>query len=448
MGCIARASYRSSVHGASLLSDSLASPLASPAPDDPSGQPGAAWRGGGGLSTVQTALLGDASVRPVSFGVRVLGPVSQWRFVAAVDGLLTAFPLLRSTFSQGPAGWTRNVHEQLPTPIAFVEGDAPTLRGRFAALAAEPLDVAEGPPVRVVVGRVGPEEHVLLLRLHPVACDAASVGAVAERLGSALGGAPAPAPWRDHAVFVEAERAWLESPRAEAALAQAREELAGRSLGLPLPAESPVRSRLVASRRWSAASLTRAGSCSAPLACLLGGWWLTVADWLRRDDFALGTTVALRPAPLRDVFGPAVQCVPLAPAIARGAPLDRAIATAGAHLRRVRERAWLPLAALGGGRTALGLNANLDFCDLDRLHGAAPLSRYRKGEGFRLDGASLTEWAIPDGRPAPPHDLDLLVVKAGDHLAATLRYRGDVLDPSGARVLLDGLAGRLGLEVG
>jgi hypothetical protein len=401
------------------------------------------------VSAVQAAVLSDQVTLPgahqVSFAMHVRGPLPGDRPVRAVGRLLQLHPLLRSTFAPAPDGWVRRVHDALPIDVPTLDLSPEEAPAVLARRASAPIDVSAGPPIRVELARLSDEEHILAITMHHVAYDAASIGPLVEQLSCALADIPAPPPWADHLAFVEAERAWLASPAREVALAQARAELRGR-LCLPLPVTGGATVQRAVGRRWSGASLAAAARASSPLAALLAGWWTVLGRWLGRDDLALGTTVALRPPALREVIGPAFQYVPLAPDIPLGADLTSATRAAHTHLRGAFRRAWLPLAELGATRVALGLNANLNFYDVDRLSGADVVARYRRGESIRYGALTLRELPLPEVPLVRPYDLNLAAFKVNDRVAVSLRYRPDLLDAPTATALLDELGGLLGME--
>jgi hypothetical protein len=119
-----------------------------------------------------------------------------------------------------------------------------------------PFDLATGPPLRAALWRIGAEEHVLLLTLHHLVCDAATLrivcGELAELYAAERGGRPAalPAPALQHADHAAWERARAESAEARAAVDHFAERLRAPLPALDLPADRPRPARWTPRGAW------------------------------------------------------------------------------------------------------------------------------------------------------------------------------------------------------
>lgn len=107
------------------------------------------------------------------------------------------------------------------------------------------FDLARGPLLRATLLRLGEKEHVLLLTMHHMVCDAASLDVLFRELRDfyeeRIGGKPAlmPALPVQYADFAAWQRSWLHGPALETQLAYWKKQLAGRLPVLELPADRP-----------------------------------------------------------------------------------------------------------------------------------------------------------------------------------------------------------------
>ncbi|GGU27517.1 condensation domain-containing protein [Lentzea flava] len=81
-----------------------------------------------------------------------------------------------------PDAQVQVVAEEWAVPLTIVEGDLDRIR---AETLAEPFDLWSAPPLRVVLVRIAPDEHVLLMVVHHIACDGWSLGVLGRELSIA-----------------------------------------------------------------------------------------------------------------------------------------------------------------------------------------------------------------------------------------------------------------------
>ncbi|WP_246805534.1 condensation domain-containing protein, partial [Mesorhizobium mediterraneum] len=167
-------------------------------------------------------------------GLHVLGDLDEAAMERSLRALMERHETLRTRFGEGEDG-----PRQIIEPSARV-----TLRRRsigsfdeVADVAAEegrvPFDLGTEQPVRALLLRLAPQEHVVILILHHIACDAWSLGvllrdwcefynAACERRAPAL--APLPVQYADYAVW---QREWVQKAALPTQVGYWRERLAG-----------------------------------------------------------------------------------------------------------------------------------------------------------------------------------------------------------------------------
>jgi amino acid adenylation domain-containing protein len=108
-----------------------------------------------------------------------------------------------------------------------------------------PFDLTSSPPVRATLARTGQEEHVLLVTVHHIACDGASIGLLARRAAEVYaalheGRDVTPAPLRvQYGDYAAWQRARLSGGALAADLGYWGSALAGAPAALELPADHP-----------------------------------------------------------------------------------------------------------------------------------------------------------------------------------------------------------------
>ena len=125
--------------------------------------------------------------------VRFEGPLDLWALTAALDDVVQRHESLRTRFPEVD-GVPRQVIAS-PTdahvPIEIADASAEDLRPTLALAATQPFDLTCELPIRAHVFELQNHDHVFLLVLHHIVCDAGSVGPL----------------WRDLAAAYAARRA-------------------------------------------------------------------------------------------------------------------------------------------------------------------------------------------------------------------------------------------------
>jgi len=185
-------------------------------------------------------------------GLRLDGPLDAGALAAALGEVVRRHVVLRAVFEQEDAGPVQVIapHRGLALPIVDLSRLPPAVMaaecgGLAAAQAGQPFDLARGPLHRFRLLRLGAGHHALLITLHHIVADAASMeiffGELVALYGSFAAGRPSPLAelsiqYPDYAAW---QREWLAGERLERQLAYWRQRLAAAPEALPLPADRP-----------------------------------------------------------------------------------------------------------------------------------------------------------------------------------------------------------------
>jgi acyl transferase domain-containing protein len=190
--------------------------------DDPGFALAPASHGQGSLWFMQQV---DPDAVPYNFMVaaRIRTAVDERALDGAVRAVIERHPALRTLFVEA-GGSPRQVILDEPVyeflVVDSTELDDEQAREELAAYGHLPLDLDNGPLVRVVLMTRGPADHYLLVLVHHIASDAASADVMIRELQQFYQGSdPADGePAAPYTEFVEWERRWLAGPAADAAL--------------------------------------------------------------------------------------------------------------------------------------------------------------------------------------------------------------------------------------
>lgn len=213
------------------------------APDTPPAHPGA-HGDQAPLSHAQQRMwlmdhLGQGgALYNVPVATRVRGPLDRAALATAITGLTERHAVLRTRYPRRGDQPYQQIDPVTPVPLPVLDAAGPE---QLAAEAARPFDLADGPVLRALLLRHGPEDHTLLLTIHHIAVDGGALRFVASDLAelyrSARDGVPdrLPAPAPSYADYARQERA------RDAELTAAADALAaGLSGARPLPLLRPV----------------------------------------------------------------------------------------------------------------------------------------------------------------------------------------------------------------
>jgi amino acid adenylation domain-containing protein len=260
--------------------------------------------------------------------VALAGDLDRAALKAALREIRSRHEILRTVFSAGPDGPVQVVlpaaaSDGLPAadpfdlPLVDLAALPPALREAAADLLAtaegrRPFDLGRGPLVRCLLLRLGAAEHRLLLTLHHIVFDGASLPILVRELaalyGAALSRRPSPLPalalqYADYAVW---QRRWLAGDVLAERLREARRRLAGlpaldlaldMALDLPGPRRTPrggtVAALLPVDLTAAARRLAR-GADATLYMLLLAAFEALLQRYTGQPRFPVGTPVANR----------------------------------------------------------------------------------------------------------------------------------------------------------
>ncbi len=253
----------------------------------------------------------------ISATVRLFGPLDHAVLQRAFEQVAARHAVLRTTFHHSAQGLAQRVHAAHPLPLPLLDLSAAPpaqreheLRARAEAEVRSPFDLAAGPLLRLLLVRLAPEEHVLVLVMHHIIADGRSMDVLFAELaacyGPMLGGQqPAlpvlPVQYADYAAW---QRRWLRGEALEAHLRYWTEQLAGAPPLLQLPTDRPRPD----SQRFQGAhtalalapelvqaihDLARRANAT-PFMVMLAGVGIALARWSGQPDLVIGTVSANR----------------------------------------------------------------------------------------------------------------------------------------------------------
>ena len=245
-------------------------------------------------------------------GSRATGPLSAPVLSAAIQEIVRRHESLRTVFAATELEPVQVVLPWLELPVPLVDLSALPGASREAeaarvsrATAAEPLDLARGPLLRIRLVRLSAQEHLIVFAMHHIIADGWSLGIffreMAALYASLSEGRPAPLPalpvqYGDYAAW---QRAWMQGEVMERHLSYWKRQLAGAPPLLRLPTDRPrppVQTyqgarqpfELPAAETAGLRALARDQGASLFVA-LLAAFQALLLRWSGQDDLAVGT---------------------------------------------------------------------------------------------------------------------------------------------------------------
>ncbi|MFF8602471.1 amino acid adenylation domain-containing protein [Streptomyces sp. NPDC015232] len=384
--------------------------------------------------------------------LRLTGPLDRAALGRAVDALVHRHESLRTVFVSRDGSPSQVVRPAGPVPLPCTD-----LTGRPAAeldalLAAEvqrPFALDEGPLLRLLLARLGPEEHVLLLSIHHIVTDAWSMSVITRELGAlyaaarshpdtaaadlpeAAGLAELPlqyadfAAWQNRAETTGAYRASLDHWAARLAGAQP----------LELPTDRPrptVRGTAGAVHDFTVPAevldgLHRLGRAHGAtlFMTLTAGVQLLLSRWTGQDDITVGTVTSGRErAELENIVGFFVNTVALRTRVDESATVAGLLAAVRETVLDAFEHADVPF-----DRVVEAVAPERDPSRPTLVQAVVSLQN-APGEAPRLDGLTLTEHPLV--REHALFDLSLDFGEADGLLLGALEYNTELFDPGTA----------------
>jgi amino acid adenylation domain-containing protein len=366
----------------------------------------------------------------VAAEVRIAGPLKSFALAASLHDLSRCHEALRTRF---PEAHGRPVQVVEPAavpelPVVCLEALPRALRATEADRLARsavlrPFDLAAAPPVRAALVRLDASGHRLLLTLHHVAADEASLALLARDLGASYGAlaggecSPLVPPRLQIADVAVWQRERLQGEALEARLAWWEERLAGLP-PLDLPGGRPkpggrggtVSAPLPEATMAALAGLARREGATVFMA-LLAGFQAFLSRLTGSLDLAVGSPFATRGYPdLEGVVGPLLNTLMLRADLA-GDPTFREL------LGRVRD-----------GTIAAHEQADLPFELLpERLRQIRVLFvLHRPPVPFRAGTVEMEPRPVPTG--AAKFDLTLYALEREGRFELELEHAADLWD--------------------
>nr|WBO75683.1 amino acid adenylation domain-containing protein [Streptomyces sp. SBE_14.2] len=270
------------------------------------------------LSPLQTRLWIADRLNPgtaeyvIPIALRIGGPLDRAALAAALTAIVARHEPLRSRIVEAEGEPVQVVDPARPVALAVTDI---TDAGRFVAeQAGQGIALASGPLLRVALGRLAPDDHVLTLCVHHIVADDWSVSLLASELAHQYAEAAGlagprrdvlpelPVAFRDVAAWQHARSGHL-----DAMAAYWRERLAGMPTVVELPADHhrPIRRDIRGDRREftvpaelaeRVAAFGRAHHATGFMV-LLAAFTVLVQRWTGMRDFGIGTPVAGRDHP-------------------------------------------------------------------------------------------------------------------------------------------------------
>ncbi|WP_197523362.1 non-ribosomal peptide synthetase [Actinokineospora pegani] len=399
------------------------------------------------LSPLQQGLLfhsefaggagGDGAPDPylVQFALELDGALDPARLRASAQALVDRHTTLRACFRRRKSG---ELVAPVPVSVALPWREVDTDPGGWDALLAEDrltgFDAATPPLLRMLLARVAPDRHRLLITFHHALLDGWSLPLVARELFTLYGAdasphaLPAVRPYKDYLN-------WLRGKDTEAAKQAWAESLSGVAEPTLLapgadPAGSAEQQRVELPDGLAAAIADTARTVGVTVNTVVQtAWALLLARSLGRDDVVFGSTVSGRPPELAGVdsmVGLFINTIPVRVALRPAEPV-------GALLRRVQSE-----------QARVMDHQHLGLADIQRVVGIGELfDTLTVVETYHVDtdalaaaeGASGLKVATGQTHDAT-HYPATLVVTGGAVPELLLKFRPGLVDPDvlGARL--------------
>ncbi|MEV7858765.1 amino acid adenylation domain-containing protein [Streptomyces hirsutus] len=307
-------------------------------------------------------LAGSSSGSMLPLVLRLRGSLDADRLERSLSGIMARHEVLRTRFRAVGGEPVPVVDAPAGVELERVDVDGP--EELFARRLGRPVDLSAQHPVRAVLARLAPDEHLLLVEVHHIAVDGWSWGVLLDELAAGYRGEPVTAPALRYADLARAQSERLRGERLERLLGHWRERLRGLT-PLDLPTDRPrprvwdgsgdvVRFDLPADLVAAVDALARSRRVTR-YTLLLTAYQVLLGHWAGRDDIAVCSTLADRARRGADaLIGPLVNTVVLRTDLSGrpgfGTLLDRVRGRVPVDLAHAEAPFDLVVGALGGSR--------------------------------------------------------------------------------------------------
>ncbi len=366
-------------------------------------------------------------------GLRLRGPLDVAALGRAATVVVGRHEALRCRFPAVDGIPAAHVDEPAPVGIA-VEDVAADPHGWAQAQARIPFDLASGPLIRLSLGRIADDDHLLVVAIHHIVVDGEGLDVVLAELLQVYAGESVP-PTVDGRHVRE-----LTQARIDTELAFWRTELAGLPDEVALVRDRPPPA--IASHRGGRLTIDLGAELhdavvdrarrlgSTPAVVHHAAFRCLLALLAAADDVAIGCAVNLREPEQAEAVGNYVNALAIRSRVTGDATVADVVGTVGAALRR----------ALAHRR--VGFDRVVQELAPERTLSRSPLFQV----SFAHHTSPLTVNSTVGGLVVEPleadtgtttYDLALEIAEWRDTVRAHLSYRADLYDESTARRLLD-----------
>jgi amino acid adenylation domain-containing protein len=188
-------------------------------------------------------LAPQSSAYNVAFIARVVSPVDFPRVETAFQKLVDRHPMLRTTYGLSGGVPSMRIHSRMNLACEHIDvtgWSEEALNQEVHQRYCKPFDLAKGPILRVQLFTCAPEDHVLLLTIHHIACDGWSIGILLKEfrdlysIDPAINLPLAEVPYTD---FIRYQKEMLKGPEGQRLWSFWKQQLAGELLELNLPVD-------------------------------------------------------------------------------------------------------------------------------------------------------------------------------------------------------------------
>ncbi|GAB3166434.1 hypothetical protein GCM10027059_25500 [Myceligenerans halotolerans] len=376
------------------------------------------------------ALRDDDTAYNLALAYRVTGRLYVDRLRDAFRQVVGRHEQLRTSFHLAAEGTlVQRVHTEVPDVVRVTAVTAADVEARLAA-GPRPFDLATAPLLRAEILSVDDDLHYLLLDMHHIVGDQASLGIIADDLARAMRGrslGAAPLPYADH---VAAQARLEETGRLDADVEYFATRLRGDVPRLELPADRtpPELATLDGDRLGLTCTASRravtdlARECGAtPYMVFLAALTRVLGLYSGQREFLLGTAVSGRTVPGSEhTVGMFVNTLPLRVADQSERAVRDAVAAAKDSAAAVLGHSNAPFEAV---LARLGIQPGGDANPLfDVLFNYVSTGT----EELELDGVRIDP--LPHGRIKSRYALSVSVAERADDFTVDIEYRTEMFD--------------------
>ncbi|ATB34301.1 non-ribosomal peptide synthetase [Melittangium boletus] len=410
----------------------------------------------------------DSTAYNLAGAVRVTGPLSAEAVERVVNEIVRRHESLRTEFGVEGGVPFRRVLPALHLSVPVIDLSAlpaarqeQRLRELVAAEEQRPFDLTRAPLLRLTLAELGSEQRALVLGIHHIIADGASIAVFMNELSLLLAGQPEslPALPVQYSDYVGWQRRLLQGPQHERSLRYWLDTLSGELPILELPTDRPRPPVEGSEGVTKSLSLPDglAGSLRALAArhettlftVLLAAFEVVLHRYSGQTDLLIGTPVAGRPRrqlePLIGFFADTL----LLRADTSGRPsFSELLTRTRRSVLEALDHQNVPL-----GQIVAALRSEQKASRAPLFSAMFTVNRLLESEGEALPGGVHLRQCLTESRTAK-FDLDLAVTEHRQGLIATLECRADLFTESTVgrmlehyRVLLESIARTPELEI-